>query len=127
VVPLGKAAVRREGRGVTVLAWLLMVHYAMQAAEKVDAEVIDVRSLSPIDWDTIGASVRKTGRAVIVEEGAITGGVAAEIAAGIAERWPKVRISRVASPDVPVPFTPVLENAYRPDVARIIQAVRELQ
>ena len=110
-----------------MLAWLLMVHYAMQAAEKVDAEVIDVRSLSPIDWDTIGASVRKTGRAVIVEEGAITGGVAAEIAAGIAERWPKVRISRVASPDVPVPFTPVLENAYRPDVTRIIQAVRELQ
>ena len=124
VVPLDKAAVRREGRNVTVLAWLLMVHYAMQAAEAIDAEVIDVRSLSPIDWGVIGKSVQKTGRALIVEEGPITGGVGAEIAAGIAERWPKVRVSRIASPDVPVPFAPILENAYRPDAARIIQAVR---
>lgn len=126
MVPLDRAAVRREGRAVTVLAWLLMVHYAMQVAEQLDAEVIDVRSLSPIDWETIGASVRKTGRVVIVEEGAKSGGVSAEIAAGIAERWPATRISRLASPDVPVPFTPVLENAYRPDPARIIQAVEEL-
>src|SRR5687767_9221890 len=103
-----------------------MVHYAMQAADGLDAEVIDVRSLSPIDWDTIGASVKKTGRVVIVEEGPITGGVSAEIAAGIAERWPKVRIARVASPDVPVPFTPVLENAYRPDVDRITKTLRHL-
>ncbi|HEY5758710.1 MAG TPA: dehydrogenase E1 component subunit alpha/beta [Steroidobacter sp.] len=125
-VPLGKAAVRREGKNVTVLAWLLMVHYAMQAADELDAEVIDVRSLSPIDWDTIGASVRKTGRALIVEEGPITGGVGAEIAAGIAERWPSVRVTRVASPDVPVPFTPVLENAYRPDVRRISAGVRKI-
>lgn len=141
LVPLGTAAVRREGTGVTVLAWLLMVHFALQAADQlqaagydgdgrsvdgVDVEVIDVRSLAPLDWDTIGRSVQKTGRVVIVEEGAITGGVAAEIAAGIAERWPSVRIRRVASPDVPVPFTPVLENAYRPDVARIVAAVKEL-
>ncbi|MFC4310956.1 thiamine pyrophosphate-dependent enzyme [Steroidobacter flavus] len=126
IVPLGKAAVRREGKNVTVLAWLLMVHYAMQTADEFDAEVIDVRSLSPIDWDTIGASVRKTGRAVIVEEGPITGGVGAEIAAGIAERWPSVRVTRVASPDVPVPFTPVLENAYRPDANRISAGVRQI-
>jgi pyruvate/2-oxoglutarate/acetoin dehydrogenase E1 component len=126
IVPIGKAAVRREGKAVTVLAWLLMVHYAMQAADELDAEVIDVRSLSPIDWETIGRSVQKTGRAVIVEEGPDTGGVSAEIAAGIAERWPHVRIVRVASPDVPVPFTPVLENAYRPDVVRIARAAREL-
>jgi 2-oxoisovalerate dehydrogenase E1 component len=126
VVRLGTAAVRREGSKVTILAWLLMVHYALQAAEGTDAEVIDLRSLSPIDWDTIGASVRKTGRALIVEEGPISGGVGSEIAAGIAERWPSVRISRVASPDVPVPFTPVLENAYRPDVPRIIKGVRNI-
>jgi TPP-dependent pyruvate/acetoin dehydrogenase alpha subunit/pyruvate/2-oxoglutarate/acetoin dehydrogenase E1 component len=126
VVPLDKAAVRREGSSVTVLAWLLMVHYAMQAAETLDAEIIDVRTLSPIDWDTIGKSVQKTGRVVIVEEGPISGGVGAEIAAGIAERWPKVRIARVASADVPVPFTPVLENAYRPDVQRIAQSVRQI-
>jgi pyruvate dehydrogenase E1 component beta subunit len=126
IVPLGKAAVRREGKNVTVLAWLLMVHYAMQTADEFDAEVIDVRSLSPIDWKTIGASVRKTGRAVIVEEGPVTGGVGAEIAAGIAERWPSVRVTRVASPDVPVPFTPVLENAYRPDADRIASSARRI-
>jgi 2-oxoisovalerate dehydrogenase E1 component len=126
IVPIGKAAVRREGQRVTILAWLLMVHYAMQAADALDAEVIDVRSLSPIDWETIGASVRKTGRVVIVEEGPITGGVGAELAAGIAERWPSTLISRVASPDVPVPFTPVLEKAYRPDAQRIAKAVQQL-
>jgi 2-oxoisovalerate dehydrogenase E1 component len=126
-VPLDKAALRREGNKVTLLAWLLMVHFAMQAAENLDAEVIDVRSLSPIDWETIGRSVQKTGRAIVIEEGPVTGGVGAEIVAGIAERWPSVRVSRVASPDVPVPFTPVLENAYRPTVARIARAVAELQ
>src|SRR5581483_10998809 len=126
IVPIGKAAIRRGGKNVTILAWLLMVHYALRAADEVDAEVIDLRTLSPIDWDTIGDSVGKTHRAVIVEEGPITGGVGAEIAAGIAERWPNARIARVASPDVPVPFTPVLENAYRPDAARIIRAAKEL-
>jgi pyruvate/2-oxoglutarate/acetoin dehydrogenase E1 component len=131
IVPLDRAAVRREGKDVTVLAWLLMVHYAMQAAERLaseqgDAEVIDVRSLAPIDWETIGASVRKTGRVVIVEEGPKACGVGAELAAGIAQRWPATRIMRVASPDVPVPFTPVLEDAYRPDVARIVEAANGL-
>ena len=133
-VPLDKAAVRREGADVTVLGWLLMLHYAGQAAEQlategVDAEVIDVRSLSPLDYETIGRSVEKTGRAVIVEEGPKTGGVSAELAAGITERFGeslRCPVVRVASPDVPVPFTPVLENAYRPDVARIVEAVRQV-
>lgn len=126
VVPLGKAVIRREGSRVTVLAWLLMLHYSLQATEHLDAEVIDVRSLAPIDWETIGASVQKTGRVVIVEEGPVTGGVGAELAATIAERWPKTRIIRVASPDVPVPFSPELENTYRPDPQRIAQSVRHL-
>jgi 2-oxoisovalerate dehydrogenase E1 component len=125
-VPLGKAVVRRQGGRVTVLAWLLMLHYALQATRDLDAEVIDVRSLSPIDWETIGASVRKTECAVIVEEGPITGGIGAELAAGIAERWPGTRIVRVASPDVPVPFSPVLENTYRPDPQRIALTVRHV-
>ncbi|NCO32563.1 MAG: hypothetical protein AUJ92_18270 [Armatimonadetes bacterium CG2_30_59_28] len=131
IVPLDKAAVRREGEHVTILGWLLMLHFALQAAETlaaegIDAEVIDVRSLSPIDYETIGASVEKTGRVVIVEEGPKTGGVGAEIAAGLAERFPGVKIARVASPDVPVPFTPVLENAYRPDPDRIAAATRDI-
>lgn len=133
-VPLDRAALRRPGRDVTILGWLLMAHYAQQAATElagtgIDAEVIDVRSLSPIDYETIGASVRKTGRVVIVEEGPQTGGVAAEISASILERFGEhlqAPVRRVASADVPVPFTPVLENAYRPDVPRIVAAVREL-
>jgi len=91
--------------------------------------VIDARSLSPIDYDTIGASVRKTGRVVIVEEGPKTGGVSAEFAAGIAERFGEQLhrpVVRIASADVPVPFTPVLENEYRPDEPRIVAAVRRL-
>lgn len=133
-VPLDRAAVRREGKDVTVLGWLLMAHFARQAAEQLEGEgisveVIDVRSLSPVDYETIGASVRKTGRVVIVEEGPKTGGVSAEIAAGIMERFGDsllAPVRRVASADVPVPFTPVLENAYRPDVPRIAATVREI-
>jgi pyruvate dehydrogenase E1 component beta subunit len=133
-VPLDQAAVRRPGTQVTILGWLLMVHYALAAAgtlatEGVDAEVIDVRSLSPLDYETIGKSVRATGRVVIVEEGPKTGGVSAELAAGIMERFGEhllAPVVRVASPDVPVPFSPILENAYRPDAARIVQAVRQV-
>jgi pyruvate/2-oxoglutarate/acetoin dehydrogenase E1 component len=133
-VPLGRATVCRQGNGVTVLAWLLMFHFAMQAAERlaaegIDAEVIDVRSLSPLDYETIGESVRKTGRVVIVEEGPKTGGVSAEIAAGITERLSDsllAPVARVASADVPVPFSPVLENAYRPDSVRIMEAIRKM-
>jgi pyruvate dehydrogenase E1 component beta subunit len=131
-VPLGTAAIRRPGTQVTILAWLLMLHHALRAADElaatgIDAEVIDVRSLAPIDWEVIGASVARTGRAVIVEEGPRTGGVGAELGAGIAERCGaqlRAPIVRVASPDVPVPFAPVLENAYRPDPERIVAGVR---
>ncbi len=133
-VPLDRAVVRREGTKVTILGWLLTAHLASQAADQlategIDAEVIDVRSLSPFDYDTIGDSVRKTGRVVIVEEGPKTGGVSAELAAGIAERFSDslaTTVARVASADVPVPFTPILENAYRPDVARILAAARKM-
>jgi pyruvate/2-oxoglutarate/acetoin dehydrogenase E1 component len=131
-LPLDKAVVRREGEHVTILGWLLMQHFALAAAETlgnegIHADVVDVRSLSPIDHETIGASVRKTGRVVIVEEGPKTGGVGAEIAAAILERCGDALVApimRVASADVPVPFSPVLENAYRPDVSRIVEAVR---
>jgi pyruvate dehydrogenase E1 component beta subunit len=134
VVPLDRAEVRREGTQVTLLAWLLMHHFTLSAAdtlaaEGIQAEVVDVRSLSPFDYDTIGESVRKTGRVVIVEEGPKTGGVSAELVAGIIEHCGdclKAPIVRVASPDVPVPFAPILENAYRPDPQRIVEATRQL-
>jgi pyruvate dehydrogenase E1 component beta subunit len=133
-VPLNRAAVRREGADVTILGWLLMLHYSLQAArqladEGVGAEVIDVRSLAPLDLETIGASVQKTGRVVIVEEGPKTGSVSAEIAAAVMEHFGeylRCPVCRVASADVPVPFSPVLENAYRPDVPRIVEAARQV-
>jgi len=133
-VPLDKAVIRHEGSDVTILSWLLMAHFSMFAAEtlagdSIHAEVIDVRSLSPIDYEIIGPSVQKTGHVVIVEEGPKTGGVSAEIAAGLLERFGEylqAPILRVASPDVPVPFSPILENAYRPDSRRIAEAVRGL-
>jgi pyruvate dehydrogenase E1 component beta subunit len=95
----------------------------------VDAEVIDVRSLSPFEYETIGQSVCKTGRVVIVEEGPKTGGVAAELAAGITERFGEfllAPVERIASPDIPVPFAPVLENAYRPSPAQIVEAAQRV-
>jgi pyruvate/2-oxoglutarate/acetoin dehydrogenase E1 component len=146
-VSLDKAALCREGQHVTILGWLAMHHFAMAAAEElatehpnteainteainteaINTEVIDVRSLNPIDYETIGRTVVKTGRVVIVEEGPKTGGAGAEIATGIMERFGKILmapVQRVASPDIPVPHSPMLENAYRPDVSRILQAAR---
>ena len=111
-----------------------MHHHALSAAQRlagegIDAEVIDVRSLAPFDYQSIGESVHKTGRVVIVEEGSKTGGVSAELAAGITERFGESLrgpVIREASADVPVPFSPVLENAYRPDPTRIVQAAKRV-
>jgi pyruvate/2-oxoglutarate/acetoin dehydrogenase E1 component len=133
-VPLAESAVARPGKDITILAWLLMLHFSLKAAKQLadqgaDAEVIDARTLSPIDYETIGASIKKTGRVLIVEEGPVTGGVSAEIAAGIQERFAhllQAPVMRLASPDVPVPFSPVLEDAYRPDAARIVDAALRL-
>ncbi len=133
LVPLDEAAVRREGDDATILGWLLTAHLGLAAAdalagEGVEADVIDVRSLAPIDYETIGRSVSKTGRVIIVEEGPKTGGVGAELAAGITEQFGEhlmAPVTRVASPDVPVPFAPQLEDLYKPDVSRIVEAARE--
>ena len=133
-VPLGTANILRKGSQVTILAWLLMAHEALSAAhtlakQDIDVEVVDVRSLAPIDWRLIGESINKTGRMIIVEEGPISGGVGAELAAGSMERFPNSLIApilRVASADVPVPFAPVLENTYRPDAVRIVEAVHKV-
>ncbi len=131
VVPLDKASVIRSGADVSVFGWLLTAHLSRQAADalasdRIAAEAVDVRALAPLDWATLEASARKTGRVVIVEEGPKSGGVGAEIAAGLCERLPGLGVMRVASADVPVPFSPPLENAYRPDIARIVAAARAL-
>jgi pyruvate dehydrogenase E1 component beta subunit len=113
-----------------MLANMLMVHRALAAAERlaeagIDAEVIDVRCLVPLDIATIEDSVRRTGRALIVEEDHLTGGWGAEIAARIADAaFSNLRapIRRVAGPDTPIPCAPALERAWVPDVDRITAA-----
>jgi pyruvate dehydrogenase E1 component beta subunit len=134
VVPLGEGIVRREGTDVTIIGNLLMMHRALLAAERlagegISAEVIDPRSLVPFDWPLVEASVRKTMRAVVVEEGPRTGGIGAEIAATLAERladYLLAPVARVASPDIPVPFAPPMENYYRPTVERIVEAAKRV-
>lgn len=133
-VPFGQAAVRREGKDVTIVAKLLMVYRALQAAEElaaegIEAEVIDPRSLVPLDEATILRSVAKTTRLVVVEEDTLSWGWGAEIAARVAEKalyHLDAPVKRVAAPDVPVPFAPVLESFVVPDTERIKTAVREV-
>jgi pyruvate/2-oxoglutarate/acetoin dehydrogenase E1 component len=133
VVPIGRAAVRREGTDVTLLATLLMMHRCLQAAaalerEGVKAEVIDLRSLVPFDWETVKASVAKTGRVVIVEESPKRNGIGAEIAATLAEEMIDqltAPVKRVAAPNTPAPFAPPMELFYIPQVERILEAVRQ--
>jgi pyruvate dehydrogenase E1 component beta subunit len=133
-VPIGEAKLVREGRDITIVANLLMVHKSIQAAKVleesgIDAEVIDVRTLAPLDNASIFRSVEKTGKLVLVEEGNITGGWSAEVAARVADTcigYLDAPIRRVAAPDTPVPFAPVMENYYIPSVERIVAAAREV-
>jgi len=134
LIPFGSARTAREGTDCTIVANLLMVHRAMQAArtleaEGVSAEVIDVRTLVPLDEETILASVRKTGRLIIAEEDNVTGGWGAEVAARVAEHCFEslsAPIRRVAAPDTPVPFAPSMETFYVPSVQRLVDAVRTI-
>lgn len=130
-VPIGKGVIRREGKDVTIVANLLMLYRALSAAETlaqqgIEAEVIDPRTLLPLDEELIFNSIKKTGRLVIVEEDNLTNGWGAEVAARMADKaffWLDAPIKRVAAPDVPPPFAPVLERNYVPNEEKIIQAV----
>ena len=132
IIPLGRADVKREGSDATIVATSLMVHRALEAAEElakegISAEVIDPRTLSPLDKEAILASVRRTGRLIIAEEACRTGGFGAEVAAIVAEEAIDALdapIRRVAAFDVPIPFSPPLEDYVIPDKKRIIEAVR---
>jgi pyruvate dehydrogenase E1 component beta subunit len=131
-VPLGVADIRRVGSDVTIVATSRAVLWAVEAAERltahgIDAEVVDPRSIVPLDADTIVASIRKTGRLVTVEEGYQMCSIGSEIAALAAERAAdalKAPVARVARPPVPVPFSPPLEEAMMPGPDRIMEAVR---
>jgi pyruvate dehydrogenase E1 component beta subunit len=133
-IPFGQADVKREGSDVTIVATLYMVHKALNAAEELEkdsisAEVVDPRTLTPLDKQAIIKSVRKTGRIVIVTEDCKTAGVSAEIAALVAEEaidYLDAPIKRVAEPDTPIPFSPPLEKYVIPDEKAIIKAVKEI-
>jgi pyruvate dehydrogenase E1 component beta subunit len=135
-IPLGIADVKRPGRDVTVIAIAKMVPEALTAAEElagegIEVEVVDPRTLVPMDKETLRASVQKTGRVVIVDEACITCSAAAEIAALLTEDLATFRAlhappKRVCAPDVPIPYSPIMEQFCLPDKARIIAGIREV-
>jgi pyruvate dehydrogenase E1 component beta subunit len=132
-VPIGKAKVVREGKDVTIISYGLMVHTSVKAAEELEksgisAEVIDLRTLLPLDIDTIVASIQKTNRAIVVQEAQKTSGAAAEIIAQINEKailHLEAPVLRVAGPDTVYPFAQV-EDAWLPSIARIIKSVNQV-
>ena len=134
-VPIGKAAVRREGQQLSLISYGLSVHHCLEAAETLAAEgisceVVDLRSVSPLDTETLLESVEKTGRVCIVHEDNLTGGVGAEVAAIVAKdafEYLDAPVQRVAARDVPsFPYSPTLEDALLPGPPDIISAAREL-
>lgn len=134
IVKLGEARIRRYGDDITVITYGAMVHFALEAAQRLEREgisleVIDLRTLKPLDMDTIAESLQKTSRVLIVHEAPKTGGIGAEIAARISEHyfeWLDAPIMRVAAKDAFVPFAEPLEKFVLPSVDEIVFAAREL-
>lgn len=134
IVPIGKANVAKEGKDVTIISYSIMMKKAFEAAEVlakdgIDVEVIDLRTIVPYDKETILESVKKTHRLVIVHESVKQGGVGAEIAAFVAEEaidYLDAPILRYGAPFTPVPFSPVLENAYRVKTEDIVAGIRKM-
>jgi acetoin:2,6-dichlorophenolindophenol oxidoreductase subunit beta len=134
LIPLGKADIKRAGRDVTVIAYSRQLHSALEAAEElakqgIDAEVLDLRTLVPLDWETIEASIKKTHRAVVVQEGVKRSGYAGEIAAQIMEDvfdYLDAPVKRVAGLNVVPPFSPALEDLTYPGMADIVAGVKSL-
>jgi len=133
-VPLGQAVVRREGRDLTMVSYAAMLHTSLEAAERlaqegIEAEVIDLRTLLPLDRETLLASVKKTNKVLVVHEDTKTGGIAGEIAALVCEGafedldGPVVRLAAL---DTPVPYSPPLEERFLPNVESVARAAREL-
>lgn len=134
IVPLGKAAIRREGSDLSIITFGAMTHTAMEAAATlsdtgVEAEVLDLRSLAPLDRDAILTTVSKTSRALLLYEATRTGGIGGELAAIIAEdafEYLDAPVMRVASVDTPVPYSPPLEAAFLPNADKVVAAAQKL-
>ena len=135
IVPLGQAAVRREGRDLTLVTYAAMVQVCLDAAEQLEkedglaCEVIDLRTLLPLDKETILSSLRKTNKLLVVHEDTRTGGIAGEIAAMVMEEaFDQLDgpLMRVTSLDTPVPYSPPLEEYFLPNAAKVVKAARDL-
>jgi 2-oxoisovalerate dehydrogenase E1 component beta subunit len=134
VVPIGVADVKRQGEDVTLIAYGAMVQESLAAAEElalegIDVEVVDLRSLKPLDRETVLASARKTGKIAIAHEAYRTCGMGGELAALISEdafEWLDAPLVRITAPDTPVPYSPPLEDAFRPNAGKIAGALRDL-
>jgi pyruvate dehydrogenase E1 component beta subunit len=134
VLPIGKAKIARPGKDVTIVAWSMGMSYALKAAEQltgegIEAEVIDLRTLRPMDTETIVESVKKTGRCVTVEEGWAQSGVGAEIAARLMEHafdYLDAPVARVAGKDVPMPYAANLEKLALPSAAEVVEAAKSV-
>jgi 2-oxoisovalerate dehydrogenase E1 component beta subunit len=133
-VPLGKARVAREGRHVSVITYAAMVHTALEAAETlakdgIELEVIDLRTLLPLDREAITATVKRTNRVIILHEDLRTGGIAGEVTAIINEEafdWLDTPIVRITAKDTPVPFSPPLEEWFLPSAADVVREAKRL-
>ncbi len=134
IVPLGKAALRREGGDISVITYGAMVYVALEAAEMlaaegIELEILDLRSLVPLDEDAVLETVRNTGKVILLHEDTRTGGLAGELAARIGEKafdYLDGPIVRITAPDSPVPYSPPLEEAFLPKVSDVIEKAREL-
>ena len=132
--PLGKARLAREGRDLSVITYGAMLHVALEAAGRleadgIDLEVLDLRTLKPLDQEAILATVQKTSRALVLTEEQQSGSVAGEVAARIAQHafgWLDGPVHRLCCPDTPVPYSPPLEEAYLPNVDKLVARVQEL-
>jgi 2-oxoisovalerate dehydrogenase E1 component len=135
MIPFGKAALAREGSDVSIITFGALVQRSLVAARQAEmdgikTEVLDLRSLSPYDWDAIAASVKKTGRALVIHEDARSWGYGAEIAARIADElfeYLDAPVRRIGAMDVFVGYHPNLEDAILPQVSTVLQAVRDLR
>ncbi|HDR14754.1 MAG TPA: alpha-ketoacid dehydrogenase subunit beta [Desulfobacteraceae bacterium] len=134
LVPLGKGEIKRKGRDITIITYSRMSCLSLEAAETlaregIEAEIIDLRTLKPLDFEIIAESVKKTYHALVVHEACVTGGFGAEIAARIAEElfdYLDAPVIRIGAKDVPVPFSPVLENFVLPGTEDIVEGVRKV-
>lgn len=134
LIPLGKGEIKRKGRDVTVITYSRMTHLSLEAADRlaaegIEAEILDLRTLKPLDFELIAESVRKTYRVLVVHEACLTGGFGAEIAAQVGEKLFDLLdapVMRIAARDVPIPFSPPLERFVLPQVEDIVTGARRL-